>query len=80
MAGRWAAGTMRSTTTPAAVSRVVIGLAAVFYAFQHFLHPANAPGVPLQKVMPDWIPGKAGDVPVDVQFILPVEFLMPEKK
>jgi len=32
------------------------------------------------QMMPDWIPGKAGDAPVDVQFILPIEFVMPEKK
>ena len=31
-------------------------------------------------MMPDWIPGKTGGTPVDVQFILPIEFVMPEKK
>jgi len=32
------------------------------------------------NMMPDWIPGKAGDTPVGVEFILPIEFVMPEKK
>ena len=39
------------------VGRVVIGIAAMFYGVEHFLHPANVPGVPLEKLMPAWIPG-----------------------
>jgi uncharacterized membrane protein len=39
------------------VGRVVIGIAAIFYGVEHFLHPANVPGVPLEKLMPAWIPG-----------------------
>lgn len=41
------------------VGRVVIGVAAVVYGVQHFLHPVNVPGVPLEKLMPIWIPGRA---------------------
>jgi uncharacterized membrane protein len=37
--------------------RVLIGIAAIFYGVEHFLHPANVPGVPLEKLMPAWIPG-----------------------
>ncbi len=40
------------------VSRVLIAIAAVFYGVEHFLHPANVPGVPLEKLMPAWIPGR----------------------
>jgi uncharacterized membrane protein len=40
------------------VGRIVIGIAAIFYGVEHFLHPINVPGVPLEKVMPDWIPGR----------------------
>ena len=40
------------------LGRVVIGAAAIFYGVQHFLHPINAPGVPLEKVVPTWIPGR----------------------
>jgi uncharacterized membrane protein len=39
------------------IARVVIGVGAVFYGVEHFLHPANVPGVPLEKLMPAWIPG-----------------------
>jgi uncharacterized membrane protein len=39
-----------------AVGRVLVGLAATFYSVEHFLHPANVPGVPLEKLMPAWIP------------------------
>jgi uncharacterized membrane protein len=38
------------------VGRVIIAIAAIFYGIEHFLHPVNAPGVPLEKVMPTWIP------------------------
>jgi uncharacterized membrane protein len=38
------------------VGRVVIGVAAIFYGVEHFLHTDNVPGVPLEKLMPSWIP------------------------
>lgn len=31
-------------------------------------------------MMPDWIPGRTGSTPVDVHFILPIDFVLPEKK
>ena len=40
------------------VGRVVISIAAIFYGVEHFLHPVNVPGVPLEKLMPGWIPGR----------------------
>ncbi len=40
------------------VGRIVIGVAAIFYGVEHFLHPVNVPGVPLEKLMPDWIPAR----------------------
>jgi uncharacterized membrane protein len=40
------------------VGRVLIGIAAIFYGIEHFLHPVNVPGVPLEKLMPAWIPGR----------------------
>ena len=40
------------------VGRVIIAIAAIFYGIEHFLHPANAPGVPLEKLMPTWIPAR----------------------
>jgi uncharacterized membrane protein YphA (DoxX/SURF4 family) len=38
------------------IGRVVIGFTAMFYGVEHFLHPRNVPGVPLEKLMPTWIP------------------------
>jgi uncharacterized membrane protein len=40
------------------IGRVVIGIAAMFYGVEHFLHPLNVPGVPLEKLMPTWIPAR----------------------
>jgi len=40
------------------VGRVLIALAAIFFSVEHFLHPVNVPGVPLEKLMPVWIPGR----------------------
>jgi uncharacterized membrane protein len=40
------------------VGRVLIALAAIFFGVEHFLHPVNVPGVPLEKLMPTWIPGR----------------------
>jgi uncharacterized membrane protein len=40
------------------VGRVLVAIAAVFFAVEHFLHPAGVPGVPLQKLTPAWIPGR----------------------
>jgi len=40
------------------IGRIIIGATAMFYGVEHFLHPLNVPGVPLAKVMPDWIPAR----------------------
>jgi uncharacterized membrane protein len=40
------------------VGRVLIAIAAIFFGVEHFLHPANCPGVPLEKLTPVWIPGR----------------------
>src|SRR5271167_1688956 len=40
------------------VGRVLIVIAALFFGVEHFLHPAACPGVPLEKLMPAWIPGR----------------------
>lgn len=42
--------------TPA---RIVIGIAVLFFAVEHFLHPEFRPGVPLRQVTPLWIPARA---------------------
>jgi uncharacterized membrane protein len=62
-AGAWALAGLHSRASAPQQSkwmilfgRVVIAIAAVFYALQHFLHPTFAPGVPLEKTMPSWVP------------------------
>jgi uncharacterized membrane protein len=40
------------------IGRIVIGIAAIFYGVEHFIFPLNVPGVPLEKFMPVWIPGR----------------------
>jgi len=61
-AGGWllAASVMRGPRRSwlISVGRVVIGVAAIFYGVEHFLHPLHCPGVPLEKVMPAYIPAR----------------------
>ncbi len=38
------------------IGRLWIAAAALFFAAQYFLHPEIAPGVPLRKLTPDWVP------------------------
>src|SRR5207245_9930401 len=40
------------------VGRVLIAIAALFFGVEHFLHPVGCPGVPLEKLMPAWLPGR----------------------
>jgi uncharacterized membrane protein len=40
------------------VGRVCVTIAFVLFGVEHFLHPTGLPGVPLQKQMPAWIPGR----------------------
>jgi uncharacterized membrane protein len=39
-----------------ALARLFIGIPIAFFAAEHFLHPEFAPGVPLAKLTPLWIP------------------------
>jgi len=38
------------------VARVFVALPLLVFAVQHLLHPQFAPGVPLAKMTPDWVP------------------------
>jgi uncharacterized membrane protein len=62
-AGAWAFAGLHSRASSPQQSkwmivfgRIVFAVAAVFFAVEHFLHPEFAPGVPLPKVMPSWVP------------------------
>jgi len=49
----------QSKRTLITVGRVLIAIAAIFFGVEHFLHAMGLPGVPLEKQMPAWIPGRA---------------------
>jgi uncharacterized membrane protein len=62
-AGAWAlAGLYSRASSPQQskwmilFGRIVIALAAIFFAAQHFLHPKSAPGIPLELMTPSWVP------------------------
>jgi uncharacterized membrane protein len=38
--------------------RIFITMAAIVFGIEHFLHATGLPGVPLEKQMPVWIPGR----------------------
>lgn len=42
----------------AAIPRFFVGVPSLFYGVEHLLHPEYAPGIPLQKLTPEWIPGR----------------------
>jgi uncharacterized membrane protein len=48
----------KAKSTLIMIGRIVIALAAIFFGIQHFRHPLGLPGVPLQKEMPAWVPGR----------------------
>jgi uncharacterized membrane protein len=48
--GRWGGTALR------VVGRFLVAGVFVFYAIEHFLYPHNVPGVPLDKMMPEWVP------------------------
>jgi uncharacterized membrane protein YphA (DoxX/SURF4 family) len=41
-----------------AFPRLFTGVASIFYGVEHLLHPDHVPGIPLEKVTPEWIPGR----------------------
>jgi uncharacterized membrane protein len=59
-AGGWllAASAMRESQRSKliTVGRIILGIAAIFYGVEHFLHPLHCPGVPLEKLIPAYIP------------------------
>ena len=42
----------------AAVPRFFVGIPSIFYGVEHLLHPTFVPGIPLNKLTPEWIPGR----------------------
>lgn len=66
-AGAWALAGLHSRASSPRQSkwmilfaRIVIAIAAIFFGVEHFLHPESAPGVPLEKLSPSWVPFPSG--------------------
>ena len=51
-------GGKRGVSMLITVGRVLIGMAAIFYGVETFLHPLGMPGIPLEKLMSEWIPAR----------------------
>lgn len=61
-AGAWAlAGAQYRASSPRLskglilFGRIVIGISAIFFSVEHFLHPEFAPGFPLELITPSWV-------------------------
>jgi uncharacterized membrane protein len=39
-----------------AIGRICVAVALIFYGVEHFVFARNAPGVPLEKMTPNWVP------------------------
>jgi uncharacterized membrane protein len=48
----------RLTKVLAAIPRFFVGIPSLFYGVEHLLHPEFVPGIPLNKLTPEWIPGR----------------------
>lgn len=53
------------------IGRGVVAAVMIFYATQHFLFPRNVPGVPLEKLIPAWMPA-----PVLLSYFVGVTLLL----
>jgi hypothetical protein len=63
------------------VGRVWVAIAAIFFAVETLLHPLGRPGVPLEKLMPEWIPGRLliGYLTGAILLVAGVSILLPRK-
>lgn len=53
------------------LGRVFVGATMIFYAIQHFLFPQFVPGVPLEKMIPAWVP-----VPTLLSYFIGITLLL----
>ncbi len=61
--GAWALAGLHSRASSPQLSRwmisfgrIVIAIGAIFFAVEFVLHPVSAPGFPLEKMTPSWVP------------------------
>ena len=81
------AATQRKSWTPPVrqglilLARLFIGVPITFLGVQQFLHPELAPGVPLPKLTPLWVPGHAlWGYPIGLVFVIAGLCLITNKK
>lgn len=66
----WPTGSTASTALMRG-GRGMVAAVMVFYAIEHFLFPRNVPGVPLEKMTPEWIPA-----PVLIAYLVGITLLV----
>lgn len=49
-------GRERGTHVLATIARYFVAVPVLFFSFEQFLHADHVPGIPLERVTPDWIP------------------------
>jgi len=47
---------IRISNAMIAIGRTCVAVTLLFYSFEHFAFPKSAPGVPLPKMTPNWVP------------------------
>jgi uncharacterized membrane protein len=64
--GAFAVASLLSKRTPSdgapwlvTACRFLVGVPAIVFGVEHFLHPLSEPGVPLEKITPAWVPAPA---------------------
>jgi len=50
------AGAVRSSKALIAIGRVCVAVPLIFFSIEHFVFAKFAPGVPLEKLSPNWVP------------------------
>jgi uncharacterized membrane protein len=56
-ARQWRGTASAGGTWLVTLARFFVGISAIFFGVEHFLHPTLEPGFPLGKITPAWIPG-----------------------
>ncbi len=52
----WQRNSNRSASALIAIGRICVAVPLIFYSIEHFVFPKSAPGVPLEKMTPNWVP------------------------
>ena len=55
---RSASPSQRKWAALTSIPRFFIGIPSIFYGMEHLIHPDYVPSIPLNKLAPDWIPGR----------------------